>query len=254
VALFRIESMAREDLGGRDRFPTTSWGIVAAVGSSATAESRPALEALCRAYWYPLYAFLRRTGRAHEDAQDLVQGFFVQLLERGDLGRVTPEGGRFRSYLLTALKHFVVNVRKHEQARKRGGGRTIMTLDLDFAGARRRYSVEPATKLDPERLYEQRWALTLLANVLSDLTAGFAGARAKKRYEVLEGFLPGARHEMTYKSAAEILGTTQGAVKVAVHRLRARYRRRFRDAVADTVERPEDVDDEVRHILGVLAG
>jgi RNA polymerase sigma-70 factor (ECF subfamily) len=222
-------------------------------GAAVTAESGPALEALCRAYWFPLYAFLRRAGRDHEDAQDLVQGFFARLLERGDLGRVTPEGGKFRSYLLTALKHFLINVRQHQEAQKRGGGRPTLSLDLDFADAHRRYLAEPSSDVTPERLYEQRWALTLLEKVLAGLREELEESGARNRYGALEGFLPGGRRQMSYEEAAEQLGISVGAVKVAVHRLRTRYRRRFRKTVADTLARPDDVGDEIRHILDVLA-
>jgi len=245
--------MVRDTVSRSDRFPTTSWGAVLSAGSAATAESRPALEALCGAYWFPLYAFLRRSGRDQEDAQDLVQGFFAQLLARGDLGRVAPEGGKFRSYLLTALKHFLVNERQYQNAQKRGGGRAILSLDLDFADADRRYSAEPRIDVTPERLYEQRWALTLLGNVLSELRNELKEHGSQDRYDALEGFLPGGRHPPSYREVAQKLDISEGATKVAVHRLRTRYRRRFRKTVADTVERPEDVDDEIRHILDALA-
>ncbi len=145
--------MSQKRVGSPDRFPTTSWGVVLAAGGRHTAESRPALETLCGAYWFPLYAFLRRDGRDHEAAQDLVQGFFTQLLEKRMLVQVTREGGNFRSYLLTALKHFLVNERLRRTAKKRDGGRTILSLDLDFSDADRRYLVEPSTDVSPERLY-----------------------------------------------------------------------------------------------------
>ena len=246
--------MEKKRVGRRDRFPTTSWGVVLAAGGTPTAESHPALEKLCVAYWSPLYAFLRRDGRDHEAAQDLVQGFFAQLLERSMLAQVSREGGKFRAYLLTALKHFLVNERQRRNAKKREGGRTILSLDLDFADADRRYLVEPSTDVTPERLYEQRWALTLLGNVLADLRKEFEESGATDRYEVLEEFLPGGRHQLTYQQAADRLSISVGATKIAVHRLRDRYRRKFRDTVADTVEAPDDVDGEVRHIFDVLGG
>ncbi len=148
----------------------------------------------------------------------------------------------------------MANERRRRNAKKREGGRTILSLDLDFADADRRYLVEPSTDVTPERLYEQRWALTLLGKVLSDLRKEFEEPDAADRYEVFEEFLPGGRHQLTHQQAADRLGISVGAAKIAVHRLRERYRRRFRDTVADTVERPEDVDGEVRHIFAVLGG
>jgi RNA polymerase sigma factor (sigma-70 family) len=240
------------------RFATTRWSVVLAAGGdvSATAgiPARQALAVLCQAYWYPLYAYVRRRGHLPEEAQDLTQSFFVNLLDRHTLGAADPERGRFRSFLLTALKHFLANERERISAQKRGGGRTILPLSADFESAELRYGREPADTLTPERLYERRWALTLLDAVLSDLQAQHAASDRAKLFQHLKPYLTGDAHAPPHAQTAGELGLTEGAVQAAVHRLRRKYRELLRAHIAQTVESPEQVEDEIRDLFRAVRG
>jgi RNA polymerase sigma-70 factor (ECF subfamily) len=232
-------------------FHTTRWSIVLAAGREATSESSSsALETLCQTYWYPLYVYIRRrTGGVHE-AQDVTQAFFERLLEKKTLANADPDRGRFRAFLLTACKRFVVNEWKKENTVKRGGGKA--TLSLDFEAAENRYSLEPTETLTPEILYEQQWAITLLDSVLDQLEAEFATRDKQAQFEVLKPFLSGSK-TLSQAEAGEQLGMQEGAVKVAVHRMRTRYRELIRAEIAQTVESPEQIDDEIRRLFEVLA-
>jgi RNA polymerase sigma factor (sigma-70 family) len=230
-------------------FTTTHWSVVlTAQGQSPAADE--ALEKLCRTYWWPLYGFVRRNGYTPEEAQDLTQGFFVLLLERRDLDVVRREKGRLRSYLLTSLKNFVAKSRRRELTVKRGEGRALVPLDQLVA--REQADLEPADNLTPDKIYERRWALTLLEQVLARLEAEYRTAGNGKLFDCLKEFLsdePGRRSQA--EIAAE-LGMTENAVKQAVHRLRQRYRELLRDEIAQTVAVPGDVEDELRHFISVL--
>lgn len=229
-------------------FATTRWSLVAAAQDPAAPESRQALADLCAAYWYPVYAYVRRRGHDHHQAQDLTQAFFARLLEKNDLADADRTRGRFRSFLLTACQHFLANQHDRATAKKRGGGRPHVALD--FADADRRYSHEPAHADTPERLFDRRWALDLLDRALTELRTEYEDSGRGKLFEALKGTLTGGTE--AYAELAQSLDMTEGAVKVAVHRLRQRYRDRLRAAIAETVEKPEDVDDEVRDLFAAL--
>ena len=233
-------------------FATTHWSVVLAAGETASPQAAQALEKLCRAYWYPLYAYLRRRGYGEQDAQDLTQGFFARLLERNDLEAVGRQKGKFRSFLLAALNHFLSDEWDRERAQKRGGGQTFISLDDQTA--EERYRLEPADELNPEKIYERRWALTLLEQVLRQLEAEFAATGKRQLFEQLKVFLLEDKGVGSYADTAARLEMTEGALRVAVHRLRQRYGELFRDEIAHTVARPEEIEEEVRHLLSVLSG
>jgi len=213
-------------------------------------ESRPALEDLCRGYWYPLYAFARRRGESHDGAADLVQGFFAQLLERGDLADVAPDKGRFRSFLLASLSHHMSGERDRERALKRGGGHE--TLRIDFADADTRFASEPAHEESPEKLFTRNWALELIARAFDVLAAEQSTADQRRWFEALRSELQGSSDER-HAAIAERLGANEGAVRTAAHRLRKRWRELLRAEVAGTVADPADVDDEIRGLFAALA-
>jgi RNA polymerase sigma-70 factor (ECF subfamily) len=228
-----------------EAFLTTRWSLVLSAGKG---ESRAALESLCASYWYPLYAFARRKGETHERAADLVQGFFLSLLERRDLHGVAPERGRFRSFLLAGLSHHMSNERDREHAEKRGGG--IVTKQL--ADADTRYALEPMDSTSPETLFERRWALEVLARTFEVLEIEHATGDKRDLFEALKPELQGTS-ESTYAEIAALLAMTEGAVKTAAHRLRKRWRELLRAEVAGTLSDPADVDDEIRGLFAALA-
>src|SRR6516225_8249754 len=233
-----------------DRFVTTHWSMVLAAGKVASAESQEVLEVLCQTYWYPLYAYVRRQGHQPDDAQDLTQEFFARLLEKHYLQSADPERGRFRSFLLTAFKRFLSKEHDRERTKRRGGGRKL--LPLDFEAGERRYSLEPAHAVTAERIYEQGWALTLLDRVFVRLRAEFDQAGKQKEFNCLKVYLTGEAGTPSYQQLAAELAMTEGAVKVAVHRLRRRYRDLVREEIAQTVAGPEDVDEELQHLFAAL--
>ena len=232
-----------------DGFLTTHWSVVMAAGGAESEASREALAELCRSYWYPLYAYARRRGESDEDARDLTQGFFCSLLERRDLARLSPERGRFRAFLLAALKHYMANERDRDRAQKRGGGRARLSIDYDQADSR--WRIEPAHELSPEHVFQRQWALALLARTLEGLRSEYGSAGKLGLFEALEPLLEGEAPGR-YAELAQRLDSTPGALKVAAHRLRRRYRERLRAEIAHTVRRPEDVDDEVRELFRIL--
>lgn len=235
---------------GGARFATTQWSVVVAAGGGDAPDARRALEALCAAYWYPLYAFARRRGSGEHAAQDLVQGFFAALLEKGYLAQADRERGRFRAFLKTAFAHFASKERERARAQKRGGD--LLHLSLDFERGEERYRCEPADLTTPEDVFERRWALTMLDRVLARLKAEFSEAGKQDTFAALLPFVAGGAPLPTHRETAEALGMTEGAVKVAVHRLRKRYRALLREAVADTVSDPADVDEELHHLIASL--
>ena len=234
---------------GPAAFTTTHWSIVlAAQGRSPAADE--ALEKLCRSYWWPLYGFVRRSGYNPEEAQDLTQGFFALLLERRDIDVVRREKGRLRSYLLVSLKNFLAKARRREVAVKRGEGRALVPLDELLA--RENADLEPTDALTPDRIYERRWALTLLDQVLTRLESEYSSADNAKLFDCLKELLS---DEPDRRSQAEVgvqLGMTENAVKQAFHRLRQRYGQLLRDEIAQTVAVPGDVEDELRHFISVV--
>jgi len=233
---------------GAAAFTTTHWSVVlAAQGRSPAADE--ALEKLCRTYWWPLYGFVRRNGYKPEEAQDLTQGFFALLLERRDLDVIRREKGRLRSYLLVSLKNFLAKARRRELAVKRGEGRALVPLDELLA--RERADLEPTDSLTADRIYERRWALTLLDQVLNRLESEYRAAGNAKLFDCLKEFLSDEPGRSQAEVAAE-LGMTENALKQAFHRLRQRYRELLRDEIAQTVAVPGDVEDELRHFISVL--
>lgn len=231
-------------------FPTTHWSLVLSAGVGSQPNAQAALERLCRAYWYPLYANVRRQGRGVEEAQDLTQEFFARLLGKEYLRHADPVRGRFRTFLLTALKRFLVNDWEKGRAAKRGDGQPVISWDQRETETR--FLAEPADRSTPENAFEKRWAVAMLEQVLGRLREEFTANGQAERFERLKVLLWGEKGSPPYAGVAAELGLTEGALKVAVHRLRQRYRELLRAEVADTVARPEEVDDELRHLIAVL--
>jgi RNA polymerase sigma factor (sigma-70 family) len=242
------DDRARGGSGG-GHFATTRWSLVLAAGGETSAESRRALETLCGLYWYPLYAYVRRRGHDAEDAQDLTQGFFARLIEKHAVRAADRRRGKFRSYLLASLKHFLANEWDRLRAQKRGGGKVV---SIDAQSAEGRYGLEPADGLTPEKLFERRWALTLLDLVLAELRERYKSDGREHIFERLKGFLGGPVPGSPYAEAGAELGMTPEAVKVAVHRLRRRYRDLLRGQIAQTVASPEEIDEEIHHLFAAL--
>jgi RNA polymerase sigma-70 factor (ECF subfamily) len=230
-------------------FATTHWSMVLAAKEVAAPQAQAALSALCNLYWLPLYGYLRRSGCAPEEAEDVVQGFFARLLEKGDLAQVSPERGRFRSFLLAAVKHFLANERDRARALRRGGGRTAFSLDV--AAAESRYAAEASDSQTPDAVFDRQWALTLLARVQERLREEFAAAGKAGRYEHLHPLI-GGEAAGSYREAAAALGLTENAVMVAVHRLRQRFRELLREEIAQTLSTPEQIDEEIRDLFAAL--
>ena len=232
------------------RFETTRWSLILTARQGVTREARVALAELCQIYWYPLYAFVRRQGHAAEEARDLTQGFFTRLLEKNQLAVTDRERGRFRSWLCASLKHYLANEWDRERAHKRGGGQTLVSLDATAAEGQ--YQLEPSHELTPERLFERRWALAVLERVLDLLRDECTRAGKGVLFAQLKDNLVGEAGEASYKHLATVLDSTPGAVKVAAHRLRRRYRELLRQEIAQTVGGPEDIDDELRALLDTV--
>lgn len=224
--------------------------MVLAAAGPATDESRSALEALCRTYWYPLYAYARRRNVTADEAGDVVQAFFAHLLEKDVLDAADPQRGRFRTFLLTVFERFLSRERERAGAQKRGGGRTFVSIDVSTG--EERYRREPFHDLTPEKTYERRWALTLLEEVLGQLQREYAEKGKAPLFERLKVFLTGTGAGPRYAAIAAEMQTTEGAVKLAVHRLRCRYRELLREAVADTVSGPDEVQDELDRLLAAV--
>jgi RNA polymerase sigma factor (sigma-70 family) len=229
-------------------FPTTQWTVVLHAGRDELAQAQAALTQLCQAYWYPLYSFVRRRGYSPHDAEDLTQAFFAQLLEKRGLERVDPELGRFRTFLLASLKNFLANDWDRTHARKRGGGQTIVSLNEESAESR--YQLEPSHDMTPERHFERQWALILLDQVLDTLRDEYHTEGKGDLFEELKAVIVHPAGQ--YADMAARLQRTEGAIKVAVHRLRHRYRELMRARIAETVGEA-DVEDELRHLVAVLS-
>jgi RNA polymerase sigma factor (sigma-70 family) len=235
-------------LSGRSEFPTTRWTLVVAASDPKRKEVRSALASLCENYWYPLYAYLRRRGYPADQAQDLTQEFFIRVLEGRYLDRADPEKGRFRAFLLTSLKFFVADEEDRNRAQKRGGG---ALLPLEFSSGEERYQREPGHDETPDRIFERRWALSVLDRVVEKLQDEFVHHGRPEHFERLKVFLLG-HSDAPYAALAHELNTSAGALKVAIHRLRKRYRELFRQEIADTVADSTDVDSELRFLAAVL--
>jgi RNA polymerase sigma factor (sigma-70 family) len=235
----------------RPVFVTTHWSVVLTAGRSDTPRAQAALERLCQTYWYPLYAYVRRCGRSVEDAQDLTQEFFARLLEHNRVGTARPEKGRFRSFLLAGMNRFLSDEWDKARAQKRGGGKVTF---LNLEDAETKLGKLAAETLSPEKAFERRWAITLLEQVYERLEEDYRREGKVKWFEVLRVCLARGGGAAPYAELARKLGMSDGAVKVAVHRLRHRYRQVLRETIADTVSSPEEVEDELRYLHRALAG
>lgn len=235
----------------RPAFVTTHWSVVLSAQDKTSPQSAGALEKLCDAYWYPLYAYARWRGHGAHDAEDLTQEFFSRLLEKNYLDAVDRERGRFRTFLLVAFKRFMSDERERAHAQKRGGGLAAVTFDTELA--ERLYQSEPAPKLPADKMYEQRWALALIEKSMTRVRAEFESAGKADEFERLKGFLAVSKQDIPHATVAAELGMNEGALRVAVHRLRKRFRQIFREEIAHTVASAEDAEEELRHLLAVLS-
>ena len=234
------------------QFTPTHWSVVlAAAGRTDSTHARDALEKLCRNYWLPIYVFVRRQGHNAHDAQDLTQEFFARLLEKNFLAGAQRGKGRFRSFLLASVKHFLANEWDKANAQKRGGGRVPISIDTELGESS--FGLEPADTLTAEKIFERRWALALLEQVLRRLREEYTRDGKEKQFEQLKPTLTEASRSVPYAEIATRLGTSEGAVKIAVHRLRQRYRELLRTEIGDTVANPGEVDDEIRNLFAALA-
>ena len=232
---------------GAGVFATTHWSVVVQARNSQSPEATAALERLCQTYWYPLYVFVRRKGHSHEDASDLTQAFFAKFLEKRYLKSVDANLGRFRTFLLTSMSHFLANEWDKSQTQKRGGG--VRVISLDDASAEERYRLEPVEHTTPETLFERRWAETVVGVVLDRLAA----ETDEKRFEVLKRFLLEDKGAVSYDDAAAHLGLSVAAVTSAIHRMRARFGALLLEDVSNTVGTPDGVESELRHLLEALS-
>ena len=232
---------------GKRSFSNTHWSVVLSVNHCNSEVARAALGQICRTYWYPLYAYVRRSGCSVEDAEDLTQMFFERLLENNSIGAVSPERGKFRSFLLASLKNFLINEWQKARAQKRGGPHKLVSLEGTFEA---RYFREPADLMTPEELYHRRWALTILENVMSGLREEYAEAGQVEQFDALKPAIAGGA--IPYEAVARQFNASQGAIRVWVHRLRKRYREALRSEVAQTVESPREIEGELRFLFSAI--
>jgi RNA polymerase sigma-70 factor (ECF subfamily) len=233
-----------------DYFQTTRWTVVLAAGENHTPQSDIALESLCKAYWFPLYAYVRRRRASREDAEDLTQAFFARFLSKNYLNGLCEERGRFRAFLLASLKHFLANEWDKTQRKKRGGAITHLSLDWETADTEfQKLSAEPS----PDKSFDREWALALLAKVIERLQDECAQAGRARQFAELKIFLSAEKGALSHGAAAEALGIDEGAVRVAVHRLRKRYRELLRDEIAQTLADPAQIDEEISALFHAVA-
>lgn len=235
---------------GRNRFATTRWSLVLAAGRRDSVDAAAALAALCEAYWFPVYAFVRRSGHADDEARDLTQAFFARMLDKNGMRAADPARGRFRSFLLASVRNFLLNDHAAAASLKRGGG--VPHLAMEFDDGERRYNREPAHHDTPERLYERRWALATLDAAIARVREAYCASGRRPLFDALRPFLDGGE-PASYRELATTLGSSDGALRVAAHRLRRAFRTSLREIVESTVERQEDVEDELRFLLSVVA-
>jgi len=234
-----------------DYFATTHWTVVLTAGRRHTPQSDVALEELCRTYWYPLYAFVRRQGHTREDAEDLTQAFFSRFLAKNYLEKIRSGNGRFRGFLLASLKHFLINEWVRARRIKRGGGQAMLSLDWQDADSR--YTISPPDNLSPDKLYDRAWAVTLLERVIVRLRQEAAAAENVGQFEKLKPFLTAGKGAIPYAEVAATSGMPEGTVRVAVHRLRRRYRELLRDEIAHTLSDPGQVEEEMRALFAAFS-
>lgn len=239
--------MARDLVAGA--FPTTQWSMVLGARGHEASEANEALAELCQSYWYPIYVYIRRQGSGPDEAEDLTQGFFERFLGRNYLGDLTPGMGRFRSFLLASLKHYMANEWDRTQARKRGGG--AVSFSIDEQEAESRYHFEPVDPMTPESLYERRWALTVLDRVLARLRGEFVGGEKAQHFDRLKVFLAADPPGGGYREVSHETGLKEGTIRVAVHRLRRRYGELLREEIGHTVSEPGEVEAEIRHLFAI---
>lgn len=232
-------------------FATTHWSVVLAAADQQSPEATAALERLCQTYWYPLYAYVRRRGYSDHDAEDLTQAFFAHLLERQSFERLSPTKGKFRSFLLASLTYFLGDQFDRASAQKRGGGRSVVSFEAQ--AAEERFRIEPVDGCSPDKLFERRWALTLLDQVLARLKDEYTASGKAEQFERLYAYLLNAGNS-SYAEAARDLNQNENWVKKAVQRMRERYYVLFREEIANTVESLGDVDEELRYLCEVMAG
>lgn len=237
---------------GDREFTTTHWSVVLAANDRASTQAHTALTQLCRTYWYPLYTFIRRQGNGAPDAQDLTQGFFAYLLEHHLVAKADPQAGRFRSFLLGSLKHFLAHEHERATALKRGGGQAVVSFD-EF-DPEERYALEPADAATPETIFDQRWARQQIENALSRLRADYAASGRGPLFDLLKDYVWGDKNALTLAEIAGRLDLTEEAIKKSVQRLRHRFRDCLRAEIAQTVATPDQIDDELRQLRAALAG
>ena len=235
-------------------FHTTRWSLIVQAGASSSPAADQALEELCRLYWYPLYAFARREGLSSEEAEDVTQGFFVSLLERKDLRNVSEEKGRFRSFLRTAMKHYLLNHWRAEKALKRGGGRSRFPIDRQ--AAEQRYAVEPVETMTAEKLFDRQWALTLLDFAMQQLRIVYRNAGKENLYEILKTTLTGSEESNSFAELGELLGMSEGAARTAAYRLRKDFQKQLREEVAETLHEQDEaaLEEEISRLFSALSG
>lgn len=233
-----------------DLFATTRWTVVLAAGEKEQASL--ALEELCRVYWYPIYAYVRRRCDSKEDAEDLTQAFFARFLQKNYLEGLNAERGRFRAFLLAALKNFLANEWDRQRSQKRGGH--LIQLSLDWKTADEQFQLADSRFGSPDKAFDREWAMALLANVIERLKSAYCSEGRQNQFEYLKGFLTAEKGALSYAEVAPALGMEEGAVRVAVHRLRKRYRSMLRDEIAQTLSEASNVDDEIRALFGAFAG
>jgi len=234
----------------RRRLATTRWSLVLAAADPSAPEARAALATLCETYWLPVFDFIRYTGRQTEESRELTQAFFARVLERGDLRNARQERGRFRSFLLTAVRHLLANQTEYDRAQKRGGGQVHLTIGPADPGDPTG-PVEPQSQETPETIYEHRWALTTLETAMIRLAREYESSGRNRLFSELKAFLAG-EEEASYARAAGALDMSEGAVRVAVHRLRKHFGQCLRATLAETVDSPDDIDGELQYLLGVI--
>jgi RNA polymerase sigma-70 factor (ECF subfamily) len=244
-----VDAALDSTAAGRPNFLTTQWGLVAIASAEGAAEARVALDGLYRVYCYPVYAFIRRRGYGRQDAQDLTQDFFVHLLEKSTLGRANPQRGRFRSFLLGALDHFLAHAAERACARKRGGDCQFVYLDDDAA----ENCYQLAAQMTAEKIFETRWAAALIEAALVRLRGELQAAGKRRLFDAVQGFLLGGE-DASYQQVADRLGLSVGAIKTTIHRMRSRYRALLREEVTRTVTTPAEVEEELRCLRAALRG
>ncbi|MFT3992094.1 MAG: sigma-70 family RNA polymerase sigma factor [Luteolibacter sp.] len=234
-----------------DFFATTRWTLVRAAGEASSPLAQEALETLCSAYWFPLYAYIRRCGFSKEDAEDLTQAFFAKLLSRQDFSELLQENGRFRAFLLASLKHFLSNERDYRNRQKRGGNLTHFPLDWQTADAR--FEISDSNQPSPDQIFDREWATTLLQRVLHQLRNEWIAEGKAERFEHLKIFLTVPKDELSCARKAKELGMEEGALRVAIHRLRKRYRSLLRDEISHTLSNPAMAENELNTLMSAFS-